>query len=951
MAEKQPPDPPSGSTRRSASSAVPKPQNQLASDKTVISQRLPYGDHVVYEGDSSRENPREALLGRQLLHFVLEEFIGGGGMGLVFRGTDLELGRPVAVKVLTSDNEIDEEMVRRFRQEAQSTARLNHRNIAQVYYVGEDAGWNFIAFEFVEGENVRDEVMRRGVLPVRLAIDYVVQIAAALEHAHQRGVIHRDIKPSNIVITPEGQAKLVDMGLARLNHMGSGYDDLTASGVTLGTFDYISPEQGRDPRGADIRSDLYSLGCTLYFMLTGQPPFPAGTVLQKLLHHANTRVTDPRQLRADLPAELVRIVMKLLAKSPKRRYQHPRDLCLDLMQAAQEIGLSVSAHPDSGVTQALAGAQQQRRREQGRLVLIPIFATILLALGTEVLFSRHTESTLPPFTAQPAVREIKEPRLQEPTPENTQERMGAESTEDGQSAATRTNVDSSSPNAMSTSSESSSVLTSAPPETQPNPTRISDPSRSASGSSSGSLPATSAVETPEQSTDRSLRSDSDETVARSETSPSADDPAEMFSPMTTADREPFDSQQVRHIIVTDIPAIAPTSNDIAYVATLPEAIGLCEQHREAQTIELQFDGRVVVRPFTLNNLDITIRAAKGHNPVLEFRPAPSDNEEVFPQMIRVTGGNVRFEGVHLLFRIPHTPILRWNTHWSLILVDDVELLKFSQCWLSMIAESKRHDDVAQASVIQLANEANGPTMPNRVRTALPADIILQDCIVQAYGDILHSERLSPVRFSWSNGLAATTGHVVKLGTSFSPMSLPAQPEANVVINFDRLTAYANLGLCQLAMGQRQPAEGKVTLACTNSLFLLPNDAALVEQVSWGDAPDDPDLPLDFSGQHNYYRPENYFLRRVLRESNSPEPHEEAVRFEAWQRRLGQTDRQNQLAPLPRNSRYPSPLVPESILPTRVQSEFPIEPPSATSPDEPFPSQVGFDLTHLPADSP
>jgi hypothetical protein len=230
----------------------------------------------------------------------------------------------------------------------------------------------------------------------------------------------------------------------------------------------------------------------------------------------------------------------------------------------------------------------------------------------------------------------------------------------------------------------------------------------------------------------------------------------------------------------------------------------------------------------------------------------------------------------------------------------------------------------------------------------PSDVVLQDCVVQAYGDILHSERFSPVRFSWSNGLAATTGHVVKLGAAISPMNHPVGRETRVVINFDRLTTYANLGLCQLAMGQRRQEEAKVTLACTNSLFLLPNDAALVEQVSWGDTADAVDLPLDFSGQNNYYRPESYFLRRVIRELNTSEYHEETVRFEAWQRRLGQTERQNQLAALARNTRFPSPFAPESILPTRVRSEFSSDQfPSAT--DDSVPATAGFDVAPLPDD--
>lgn len=270
------------------------------------------------------------LEGEQLGQFELRQFVGGGGMGVVFRGWDTTLNREVAVKVLSRDQSTDEESLRRFRNEAQSAARLDHPNIARVYGMGEDRGVNYIIFEFIEGVNLRDLVDRHGPLPLDEAIDYTLQVAEALDHASQRDVIHRDIKPSNVLITAEGNAKVVDMGLARLHQVEQTNDDLTASGVTLGTFDYISPEQARDPRSADVRSDLYSLGCSLYFMLVGQPPFPNGTVLQKLLQHQGDAPPDPRKLRHDLPAELIKLVSRLLAKAPAQRHQSPAELIGDL---------------------------------------------------------------------------------------------------------------------------------------------------------------------------------------------------------------------------------------------------------------------------------------------------------------------------------------------------------------------------------------------------------------------------------------------------------------------------------------------------------------------------------------------------------------------------------------------------------------------------------------------
>ena len=147
-----------------------------------------------------------------------------------------------------------------------------------------------------------------------------MQVADALAHAAERNVVHRDIKPSNLLITPAGQAKLIDMGLARLREVDAAAADLTASGVTLGTFDYISPEQARDPRNTDVRSDIYSLGCTFFFMLTGRPPFLGGTMLQKLLQHQADQPPDLRQFRPELPEDVNRILRKMLAKDPGHRY-------------------------------------------------------------------------------------------------------------------------------------------------------------------------------------------------------------------------------------------------------------------------------------------------------------------------------------------------------------------------------------------------------------------------------------------------------------------------------------------------------------------------------------------------------------------------------------------------------------------------------------------------------
>jgi serine/threonine protein kinase len=307
-------------------------------DKTVISQQPAAGASDFFRAAGIAELAR-VLEGKQLGHFQLDQLIGGGGMGAVFRGRDLRLQRTVAIKVVPAA-EANLESLQRFQLEAQSAAKLDHPNIARVFDVGESPPWNYIVFEFIEGSNLRDLVLAEGPLSVQASVDYLRQIAEALEHAAARGVVHRDIKPSNILITPQGQAKLVDMGLARWSDMQGGTpQEITATGVTLGTFDYISPEQARDPRVADVRSDLYSLGCTWYYLLTGQPPFADGTALQKLLQHGSQKPPDPRAMRKDLSGDLVAILSRLMAKKPSQRYQRPGDLIADLDELSRREGL------------------------------------------------------------------------------------------------------------------------------------------------------------------------------------------------------------------------------------------------------------------------------------------------------------------------------------------------------------------------------------------------------------------------------------------------------------------------------------------------------------------------------------------------------------------------------------------------------------------------------------
>ncbi len=375
MLEPQPPGHPRSAAESAASSGAHAPVNgQAQDDQSALDEPIfpvdaePSDDSptIISKNPPSRppangsaqdaptaHHPREgrgvlevggSLRGRILAHFELIEPIGVGGMAAVIRARDLQLDRLVALKILPPEMADDPENVRRFHQEARAAAKLDHENIARVFFCGEDQRLHFIAFEFVEGVNLRTLLERRGRLPVPEAVHYMLQIATGLAHAASRGVVHRDIKPSNIIISPNGRAKLVDMGLAR--NMGP-HDDraLTQSGVTLGTFDYIAPEQAMDPREADVRSDIYSLGCTFYHMLTGQPPVPEGTAARKLHHHQHVAPVDPRQLNPDIPDDVAAILVRMMAKDPKDRYQRAEHLVQHLIQMAQKLG-AIADLPD-----------------------------------------------------------------------------------------------------------------------------------------------------------------------------------------------------------------------------------------------------------------------------------------------------------------------------------------------------------------------------------------------------------------------------------------------------------------------------------------------------------------------------------------------------------------------------------------------------------------------------
>jgi serine/threonine protein kinase len=256
--------------------------------------------------------------------------IATGGMGVVYKARDTQLGREVALKVLSPELAKRPAALERFRQEARHSARLRHENIVTLYEVGTDEaqGTHFLAMELVEGTDLDDYIAEKGHLAPDEAKEILLQSTRALEAAHRAGLVHRDIKPSNFLIahTADGRplVKLTDLGLAR--EVSDEEYRITRVGSTVGSIDYMSPEQARDSRSADIRSDIYSLGCTFFHMLTGQPPFGQGSLTERLFKHIEAEPPDPRDINPAVPKRLVKVLRKMLAKRPDERFQSPAEL-------------------------------------------------------------------------------------------------------------------------------------------------------------------------------------------------------------------------------------------------------------------------------------------------------------------------------------------------------------------------------------------------------------------------------------------------------------------------------------------------------------------------------------------------------------------------------------------------------------------------------------------------
>jgi WD40 repeat protein/serine/threonine protein kinase len=290
--------------------------DDLASDLVESGRLTPFQAAHVVKGQS-----KDLVLGP----YILLDTLGQGGMGRVFKARHRLMDRIVAIKVIRPDRIASPEAIARFRREVQAAARVAHPNIVLAYDAAQVGDSHFLVMEYVEGTDLARHVSERGPVPVNRACDYVRQALCGMQHAHECGLVHRDLKPANLLLAKRDEiVKVLDLGLARFQH-----DDpqetgsLTSEGIVMGTPDYMAPEQSLNARRADIRADIYSLGCTLYHLLTGRPPFPGGTAMEKFVKHREIDPVPASTLCPDMPRSLGDELRRLMAKRPEERYQTP----------------------------------------------------------------------------------------------------------------------------------------------------------------------------------------------------------------------------------------------------------------------------------------------------------------------------------------------------------------------------------------------------------------------------------------------------------------------------------------------------------------------------------------------------------------------------------------------------------------------------------------------------
>jgi len=307
-------------------------------DRDIASSLVASGHLTQYQADQLAKGLTKLTLGP----YVITDWIGQGGMGQVFKAEHNIMGREVAIKVLPQQRSTPES-IGRFLREIRMQAQLDHTNLVRAYDAGQDGNVHFLVTEYVPGTDLRRLVRAQGQLTQHQAANIITQAAYGLAYAHEKKLIHRDVKPGNILVNPEGKAKVSDLGLADFTNEHS---ESTRLGKIVGTIDYLAPEQIRDPHNVSLRWDIYSLGCTFYYALTGKVPFPGGTVKEKARRHCEEPPLHPHRFNPSIDRELVEIIAEMMEKDPSRRISSAHEVIARLEPwAADHRALEFGGQP------------------------------------------------------------------------------------------------------------------------------------------------------------------------------------------------------------------------------------------------------------------------------------------------------------------------------------------------------------------------------------------------------------------------------------------------------------------------------------------------------------------------------------------------------------------------------------------------------------------------------
>jgi eukaryotic-like serine/threonine-protein kinase len=595
------------------------------------------------------------------------------------------------------------------------------------------------------------------------------------------------------------------MGLARLNLIAQASNDLTASGVTLGTFDYISPEQARDPRSADVRSDLYSLGCSFYYMLTGRPPFPEGTVLQKLLQHQADVPPDPRTVRPELPSQVTRILGGLLAKNPSERYQQPAELLEELSTLGHSLGLQLGeAQPTRIPPKPLVVPARWRAHVPW---IVPLAALFLIVFALDLYWSGGTRATtsLDPSlnSKRPATetRSLIPPKIDVPPVTPPQIEPGEQSPATG--------VTPPSPTEISPELNPKDTALDAAPETMP-PDNPESPAVKPTSEGLGKLlNQIGGIDFFEQ-----WKRETELRAAK----------AKESSPMPPSDELDLSSDDTSPM--PPMPAVAPvpsgtllTVGDESAPDNYTSLLAACSAAEDGDTIELRYNGRRTERPLTLSNVKLTIQAGTGYRPIVVFAPEP-DKPFLTKQMVSVSGGQLSARNVHWEFDLPAGV----QDGRALFESQHCDLLDFQNCTFTVRGRPPYY---AGVSFFDIRAIPGSGTMGMGVGSmdAHIVNIHLSNCVARGEATLLHDADLQSVRLTWNDGLLATSERlIVTEGNSVQP---PREPRAEVVLR--HVTVVTGNGLVLMTNSQEEPHQMVVDLRCQDCILATTGSAAAVEQ--------------------------------------------------------------------------------------------------------------------------